>query len=212
MHPTIRIMCVDDHAIVREGVALVLGRERDCEVVATASSGTEAVTLYRVHRPDVTLMDLRMPGMTGLQAIRRIREEFSTAKIIVLTVYDGDEDVFNAIKAGATTYLLKDTLSADLVRAIRDVYQGRSPLNAEVTERLHTRSTRTPLSQREVQVLDLLAEGMRNKEISDALGISEETVRVHVKNLMAKLQVSDRTAAVTVAARHGIIHLEDWSH
>ena len=126
-------MCVDDHAIVREGVALVLGRERDCEVVATASSGTEAVTLYRVHRPDVTLMDLRMPGMTGLQAIQRIREEFPTAKIIVLTVYDGDEDVFNAIKAGATTYLLKDTLSADLVRAIRDVHQGRSPLNVVVS-------------------------------------------------------------------------------
>jgi len=205
----IRIMCVDDHAIVRDGVALVLGREPDCEVVATASSGTDAVAKFRVHRPDITLMDLRMPVMTGLEAIRRIREEFPTAKIIVLTVYDGDEDVFKAIKAGAATYLLKDTLSVDLVRAIRDVHHGRSRMGEAVAERLQTRSSRTPLSQREIQVIGLLAEGMRNKEISDALGISEETVRVHVKNLMAKLKVSDRTAAVTFAARHGIIHLED---
>ncbi len=201
-------MCVDDHAIVRDGVALVLGREGDCEVVATASSAREAIALFRVHRPDVTLMDLRLPGMSGIDAIRAIKGEFADAKIIVLTVYDGDEDVFSAMKAGAATYLLKDTLSEDLVRAIRQVDKGDTAINPEVAERLDSRSHRTPLSQREVQVLGLLAEGLRNKEISDALGISEETVRVHVKNLMGKLKVSDRTAAVTVAARHGIIHLD----
>jgi len=201
-------MCVDDHAIVRDGVALVLGREADCEVVATASSAREAIALFRVHRPDVTLMDLRLPGMSGIEAIRAIKADFADAKIIVLTVYDGDEDVFSAMKAGAATYLLKDTLSEDLVRAIRQVDKGDTAINPEVAERLDSRSHRTPLSQREVQVLGLLAEGMRNKEISDALGISEETVRVHVKNLMGKLKVSDRTAAVTVAVRHGIIHLD----
>jgi two-component system NarL family response regulator len=208
MNARIRVLCVDDHAIVRDGVALVLGREHDCEVIATAASAPEAIALFRVHRPDITLMDLRLPGMGGLEAIRTIKAEFPNAKIIVLTVYDGDEDVFSAMKAGAATYLLKDTLSADLVRAIRQVHTGHVPMNADVAERLNSRALRTPLSHREIQVLGLLADGMRNKEISDALGISEETVRVHVKNLMAKLKVSDRTAAVTVAARHGIIHLD----
>jgi DNA-binding NarL/FixJ family response regulator len=205
----IRVLCVDDHPIVREGIALVVGRERDCDVLASASSGEQAVALFRRYHPDITLMDLRMPTMSGLDAIRHIRAEKDDAKIIVLTMYDGDEEVFRALEAGAATYLLKDTLSSDLVRVIRDVHAGRPCLPVDMQLRLQERLARRALSPREVQILTLLAHGRRNKEVADSLGISKDTVRVHVKQLMAKLKVKDRTAAISMAIRHGIIHVDN---
>jgi two-component system NarL family response regulator len=177
------------------------------EVVALAASGEEAVALHRKYRPDVTLMDLQLGAMSGVEAIRAIRSENATANIVVLTMYQGDEDIYRALEAGATTYLLKDTLSDDLIRIVREVHAGRSPIRPEVEARLAERAARPALTAREVEVLELIAEGMRNKEIAAALGISEETAQVHVKHILAKLKVKDRSAAITVGLRRGIIHL-----
>ena len=152
-------------------------------------------------------MDLQLPAMSGLDAIRAIRREDPQARIIVLTMYEGDEDIYRAIEAGATTYLLKDTLADDLIRIVRDVHAGGRPMPADVAERLAEREEQGTLTRREVQVVELIATGMRNKEIAGVLNISEETVQAHVKNILAKLGVRDRTAAVTVALRRGIIHL-----
>lgn len=207
----IRVLCVDDHRIVREGIALIIGRQPDMTVVATAASGEEAVALCRRYRPDVTLMDLQLGGMSGLEAIRAIRRHDPTARIVVLTMYQGDEDIYRSLNAGAVTYLLKDTLSDDLVRVIREVHQGTPSLSPDVAARLAERAAKPALTGREVQVIELIAQGMRNKEIAASLGISEETAQVHVKNILAKLDVKDRTAAVTVALRRGIIHIPQSS-
>jgi RNA polymerase sigma factor (sigma-70 family) len=204
----IRVLCVDDHRIVREGIGLIIARQPDMEVVGSAATGEEAVLLFRRERPDVTLMDLQLPAMSGLDAIRSIRREDAEARIIVLTMYQGDEDIHRALSAGATTYLLKDTLSDDLIRFVREVHAGRSPIRADVKARLDERAGQPTLTPREVQVMELVYEGRRNKEIATLLGISEETVQVHLKNIFAKLKVGERTAAVNVALRRGIVHIK----
>jgi len=204
---SIRVLSVEDHAIVREGIALIIDMQPDMEVVGLAASGEEAVTLFRQHRPDVTLMDLQLPGISGLDAIRAIRAEDPEAKVVVLTMYEGDEDIYRALQAGAATYLLKNTLSDDLVRIVREVHEGAHPMSADVAERLAVRKHEAPLTQREIDVLRLLAQGMRNKEIGAKLGITEETAHGYLKSIFVKLKVQDRTAAVTVGLRRGIIHL-----
>jgi DNA-binding NarL/FixJ family response regulator len=204
----IRVLCVDDHRIVREGIGLIIARQADMEVVGSAATGEDAVLLFKRERPDVTLMDLQLPTMSGLEAIRAIRREDAEARIIVLTMYQGDEDIHRALSAGATTYLLKDTLSDDLIRFVREVHSGRSPIRADVKARLDERAGQPTLTPREVQVMELVYEGRRNKEIATLLKISEETVQVHLKNIFAKLKVGERTAAVNVALRRGIVHIK----
>ncbi len=206
--PPIRVLCVEDHRIVREGIALIIDAQRDMKVVASAATGEEAVIVSRRLRPDVTLMDLQLPGISGLDAIRQIRKHDDAARIVVLTMYEGDEDIYRALQAGATTYLLKDTISDDLIHVIRQVYAGERPLPAAVQTRLAERDGRAVLTTRELQVMELIAEGLRNKEIAAALGISEETTQVHVKNILLKLKVHDRTAAVRIALRRGFIHVK----
>ena len=209
MEPSaIRVLCVDDHPIVRDGVSLIIDMQPDMQVVGVASTGEEALSLFNRHHPDITLMDLQLPGISGLEAIRSIRIEDPDARVIVLTMYEGDEDIYRALKAGASTYLLKNTLSDDLVRVVREVHGGQHPLSAEIVERLAARRTEATLTQRETDVLKLLAQGMRNKEIGAHLGITEETTHGYIKSIFAKLKVQDRTAAVTVALRRGIIHLK----
>jgi DNA-binding NarL/FixJ family response regulator len=203
--PCIRILCVDDHPLVREGIARKIDRQPDMKVIGTASSGEEAIELYRRHRPDVVLMDLQLPGMRGTQAIEQIRQADPTARIIVLTMYGGDEDIFRAIHAGAASYLFKDMLSNDLVSIVRQVHAGESPIPPVVAQRL---ASRVGLSPREIDVLELIADGKRNKEIADVLGITQETVQTHIKRLFVKLNVNDRTAAVTVALSRGIVHIK----
>jgi two-component system NarL family response regulator len=204
----IRVLCVDDHLIVREGLALIIDREPDMKVVAAAATGEESVELFQRHRPDVTLMDLRLGAMTGVDAIREILKIDANAKVVALTMYQGDEDIYRALAAGALSYLLKDTISQDLIRTIREVHAGTQPvMTPEVKTRLSERAARPALTRREVTVLELISEGMRNREIAEFLHISEETVQVHVKSILAKLDVRDRTEAVTVALRRGIIHL-----
>lgn len=203
----IRVLCVDDHLLVREGISLVIERDPGIRVVGAVSSGEEALACYEALRPDVTLMDLQLGGLSGIEAIGRLRAIDAAARIVVLTVLQGDEDIFRALKAGAVTYLLKDTLSQDLVRVIREVHAGQRPMGPTVEARLSERAALPALSDREVQVVELLSQGMRNKEIAAALGITERTAEVHVRNILAKLQVKDRTAAVSIAIRRGIIHL-----
>ena len=204
---SIRVLCVDDHRIVREGLGLIISRQPDMEVVGTASSGEEAVEAFGRCRPDITLMDLNLRGMSGLDAIKAIRRQEGRARIVVLTMHQGEEYIHRALEAGAASYLLKDTLSDHLVGVIREVYEGRRALPPDVEERLAARASNAHLTPREVQVVSLIAQGMRNKEIAAALGISFETAQVHVKNILGKLKVQDRTAAVSVAVRRGIIQL-----
>lgn len=203
----IRILCVDDHSIVLEGIALIINREPDMQVVASATSGDESIDLFRRVRPDVTLMDLRLHGLSGTEVIQAIRRIDGEARIIVLTMFDGHEDIHRAMQAGAVTYLLKDTLSDDLIRVVRDVHSGKRPVPAGVEARLAERSAHPTLTPREVQVMELVTQGLRNKEIGASLGISEGTVTVHIKSIFAKLGVNDRTAAVNIALRRGIVHL-----
>jgi DNA-binding NarL/FixJ family response regulator len=203
----IRVLCVDDHRLVREGIGLIIDREPDMTVVGSAASGADAIALFKQCLPDVTLMDLQLGRMSGLEAIRAIRRHRGDANIVVLTMYDGDEDVYRALEAGAATYLLKDMLSDDLVNIIRDVCAGRRPLAAGIQARLDEHSTYAALTPREIEVLDRVKLGMRNKEIAASLHISEKTIQVHIKNLLFKLKVNDRAAAVNVALRRGIIHL-----
>jgi DNA-binding NarL/FixJ family response regulator len=200
-------MCVDDHRIVREGISIIIDREPDMQVVATAATGEEAVAVFSRERPDVTLMDLQLPRMTGLDAIKQIRQHDSEARIIVLTMYQGDEDIHRALSVGAATYLLKDTLSDDLIRFIREVHSGRRPIRPDVRAALDERAAAPTLTAREIQVMELVAEGRRNKEIASSLSISEETVQVHLRNIFSKLKVSERTAALNVAIRRGIVHI-----
>lgn len=203
----IRILCVDDHRLVREGLALIIAREPDMEIVGMAATGPEAVAVFQQARPDVTLMDLQLAGTSGVDAIAAIRSEAPDARIIVVTMYHGDEDIYRAMQAGATTYLVKETLADDLVRVIRDVHRGLRPLSDEVRDRLRLRALLPTLTSREREVLTLIVQGCRNREVATSLGISEETVRVHVKNIFAKLDVTERTEAVSVALRRGIVHL-----
>jgi DNA-binding NarL/FixJ family response regulator len=199
---------VDDHPLLRDGLRASIGAETDMQVVAEASNGQEALELFREHLPDITLMDLKMPVMGGVQSIQAIRTQFVLAKVIVLSTYEGDEDIHRALEAGAATYLLKDTLSKDLVRAIRAVFAGERPLPASVAQRLADRVLQPTVTARELDVLRLISQGLRNKEIAARLGIGEETVQGHVRNILSKFGLHDRTEAVAVAVRRGIVHLD----
>src|SRR5678815_955077 len=203
----IRVLCVDDHRVMLDGLALLIGRQPDMEVIAAATNGERAVELFASLLPDVTLMDLQLPTMSGLEAIGAIRKSHSDARIVVLTMYQGDEDIYRALEAGAAAYLLKDTLAEDLVNVIRQVHTGNRPIPPDVAAALAVRKVQPSLTPREIEVVHLIAQGMRNKEIAVALGISEQTAKVHVKNILAKLNVSDRSAVVAVAVRRGIIHI-----
>jgi len=204
----ITVLCVDDHRIVREGLRMIINGEPDMTVVDAVATGGEAVVGYRRHAPDITLMDLRLPDMSGVDAIRSIREFDHDARIIVLTMYRGDEDIHQALGAGASTYLLKDTLADDLPRIVREVNAGQRRLPADVQAKLLERAANPTLTSREIEVMKLVAAGRRDKEIAIALAISNQTVRVHVKNIFAKLGVGDRTEAMNVAIRRGIIHID----
>jgi len=201
-------MTVDDHPIFRDGLAALLGVHADLQLVCEAGDGAEAVALFRTHRPDVTLMDLSMPGMGGAQAIEIITTEFPDARIIALTTYQGDADIHRALEAGARGYLLKDVLRNEVVEAIRAVHRGARVVPGAVAQRLAQFTPRVELTEREMEVLTLMAKGYRNKDIADAIGRTEATVKVHVLHVLSKLNVSDRTEAVAVALQRGIIHLE----
>jgi two-component system NarL family response regulator len=203
----IRIMIADDHPVVREGFGAMLETEPDMTVVAQARSGEEALELFRRERPDVTLMDLRMPGMNGVDAILAIRREFPNGRFIVLTTYDGDEDIYRALEAGAQAYLLKDMFCDEILAAIRAVHAGQRRIPAAVGTRLAERMSGLDLSNREHQVLELVAKGRSNKEIATDLEITEATVKGHLTNILSKLGVTDRTQAVIAALRRGIVHL-----
>ena len=204
--PQITVMCVDDHAVVLDGIALVINLQPDMAVVATTTRGEDALALYTKYRPDVTLMDLRLRGIDGVETIKTIRREFPKARIVVLTMYEGDQDVYRAIAAGADAYLLKDSHSDELIRVVRDVHEGRTIAHGEAAPSPHT--TQPALTKREQELLQLITDGMRNKEIAATLGISEETVHSHLKNIFEKLGVNDRTLALTVAIRRGIVHMK----
>ncbi len=204
----IRVLIIDDHPMIRAGLVATLTPEPDMAIVASASNGREGLEQYRLHHPDITLMDLRMPDMGGVEAIRNIRAEFPSARIIVLSTYQGDEDIYRALEAGAVTYLLKDMLADKMIGVIREVAGGGRPIPPEIAQRLTERLFRSALTNREVEVLQLVARGRRNKEIAGMLKISEETVQGHVKNILSKLSVHDRTEAVAVAVRRGIVHLD----
>jgi DNA-binding NarL/FixJ family response regulator len=204
--PRIRILVVDNHPVVQKGLAATLDPEPDMEVVAFAGSGPEAVQLFRRNRPDITLMDVSLtPEMNGFEAIREIRSEFQDARIIVLSVHDGDEDVHQAFNAGAVTYLVKETPSVELVRIIREVHSGARPIPERIAGKLAEHLNLKSLTVREVEVLRLMAHGLRNKEIGEVLRISETTAQGHVKSILAKLDVHDRTKAVMIAVHRGII-------
>jgi len=203
----IRVLCVDDHAVVREGLALIIELEGDMRVVGSAATGIEAVEQFGKLRPDVTLMDLELPALDGVAATAAITRQFPDARIVVLTVHQGMEDVYRALQAGAITYILKDTLTKDLIRVIRQVHAGERPLPPDIAVRLAARAREPPLTAREVEVLELMAKGLSNRHIGVTLAISDETVHAHAKNIFAKLHVGDRTGAVTEAFRRGIIHL-----
>jgi len=208
MPETIRVLVIDDHPMIRAGVAATIDAEPDVEVVASASNGREGLELFRKHQPDITLIDLKMPEMGGIDTIRAIRAEFPSANIVVLSTYKGDEEIYRAMEAGAVTYLLKDTLADSMIRTIREVAAGERPIPPEIAQSLTNRMFQPALTNRELEVLRLIARGMRNKEIAAQLNISEETAQGHVKNIFAKLSVHDRTEAVAVAVRRGMAHLD----
>jgi DNA-binding NarL/FixJ family response regulator len=207
----IRILIADDHYIVRMGLVALVGTESDMEVVAEAGGGNEALELFARHQPDLLLLDLRMPDKNGIQTIVEIREKFPEARILVLSAFDGDEDIYRALHAGAQGYVLKNTTGDKLVPALRTVASGQNWIPKDVASQLALRKMREQLTTREVEVLSELAKGLANKEIADALSISEHTVKDHLKNILGKLQVADRTEAVTTAIQRGIIHLQETS-
>ncbi|MEQ1897284.1 MAG: response regulator transcription factor [Vicinamibacterales bacterium] len=206
--PRIRIACVEDHSVVRAGIVALIRQEPDMEVIASAASCEAAIADYQRHRPDIVLMDLRLPDRSGWEAIRAIRQEDPTARIIVLTMHRGDEDIYRAIEAGALAYLLKDTLPDTLLDTIRKVYNGESAITPDLGARLARRISEPVLTPRELAVLQLLGKGMRNKEIAAELQISQETVVVHLRSVFGKLHVHDRTAALTAAIQRGLIHVD----
>ena len=203
----IRVLCVDDHRLMREGVARIVGLQRDMVVVAEANSGEEAVEQFVRHRPDVTLMDLQMPSMSGHDAIRAIRAIEPNARVVVLTMYYGDEDVHRALEAGVMGYVLKDTVPDDLIRVVREVHAGRRSIPPEIEAVLEFRVSHPALTYREFQVLQLLATGKRNKEIAADLGISGDTASAHIKSIFQKFGVHDRTAALAEGIRRGIVRI-----
>ena len=207
MTEKIRLLVAEDHLVARVGVTTIVSMQPDMEVVAEASNGQQAVELYQQYRPDVALLDLRMPVMTGVEAAQAIRREDPHARMIALTTYGGDEDIRRALAAGVQAYLTKDVLHDELLKAIRAVYAGQTYLPAAVAAALAAQMPRPDLSAREVQVLELIVRGLANKQIAYSLGIAEHTVKNHVKSILSKLSVQDRTQAATAAIQRGIIHL-----
>ena len=205
--PRIRVFCVDDHPLMREGIAAVIRNEPDMELVAEASTGQEAIQGFRAHRPDVTLMDVRMPDMGGIDALLAIRTQFADARVIMLTTFEGDAEIQRALAAGAQGYMLKSMPRKQLVETIRKVHAGHKHLPPEVAAQLMEHLLGETLSKREVEVLQKVAGGNRNSEIAALLFVSEETVKGHIKHIMEKLGAGDRTEAVSIGVRRGIIHL-----
>jgi len=203
----IRILVAEDHLVARVGVSTIVNLQPDMTVVAEAANGQQAIELYRAHLPDVTLLDLRMPILSGIEAAAAIHKEYPLAKLIALTTYGGDEDIRRALQAGVQAYLMKDILHDELLKAIRAVHEGQTYLPASVAAALAAQMPRPDLSARELQVLELIVAGLANKQIAYTLNIAEYTVKNHVKNILDKLAVQDRTQAATVAIQRGIIHL-----
>ena len=202
-------MTVDDHPVYRDGLAALLSVHDDLELVAEAGDGAEAIELFRVHKPDVTLMDLAMPRMGGAEAIERIVAEFPDARIIAITTYQGDADIHRALKAGARGYLIKDVLRHDIAAAIRTVHKGERVVPTAVAQRLAEHTPRVELTEREIEVLTHMLKGLSNKQIASVIGRTEATAKAHILNIFEKLGASDRTEAVAIALRRGIIHLSD---
>jgi len=205
--PNIRVFSVDDHPLLREGIAAIIDNQPDMQMVAQAATGSEAIQMFRQHLPDVTLLDLRLPDMSGIDVLIAIRSEFPEARVVMLTTFEGDVDIRRALEAGARGYVLKNQPPKDLVEAIRQVNKGRKRIPAEVAAHLAEYVGEDDLTEREVDVLRHVASGNRNREIGERLFISEETVKVHIKHIMEKLGASDRTQAVAIAVRRGIIQL-----
>jgi len=203
----IRVLVADDHYVVRMGVIAIINNEPDMEVVAEAANGTQAVELFQKHQPDLVLLDSRMPLKGGVQAAQEIRQANSVARILMLTAFDGDEDIHKALTAGAQGYVLKNSTGEQLVPALRAVAAGKSWIPAEVADRLAKRKEYEPLTPRELEVLHELAKGLANKQIADVMNISQHTTKGYLKNILTKLHVADRTEAVTVAIQRGLIHL-----
>jgi DNA-binding NarL/FixJ family response regulator len=203
----IRVFCVDDHPLLREGIAAIINSQPDMLLAAEAATGCEAIQKYQQHQPDVTLMDLRMPDMSGIDALIAIRTKFPEARIIMLTTFEGDVEVQRALEAGARGYLLKSMPPKELIEAIRQVYVGKKRIPPELAAQLAEHLGDESLTEREVEVLRHVAGGNRNRDIAEQLFISEETVKVHIKHIMEKLGASDRTQAVAIAVRRGIIQL-----
>lgn len=204
---SIRVLTVDDHALLREGIAALINAECDLKLVADACNGREAIEKFRLHRPDVTLMDLQMPALNGIEAIVAIRSEFPNARIIVLTTYTGDVQILRALKAGARAYILKGQVHRELLDTIRAVHAGQKRIPAELAAELADHVAEDDLTSREIDVLRLVASGNANKEIAARLSIAEETVKSHITNILSKLAANDRTHAVTIALKRGIIEL-----
>jgi DNA-binding NarL/FixJ family response regulator len=203
----IRILAVDDHALLRDGIAALIANQPDMELVGEAANGREAIDAFRQQRPDVTLMDLQMPEMGGIDALSAIRGEFPEARIVVLTTYAGDVQVFRALKAGARAFLLKGLLRKELLETIRAVHAGQRRLPPEIAAEIAEHASDTALTPREIDVLRLIAGGNANKEVAARLSLTEETVKGHVKNILAKLDANDRTHAVTIGLKRGIIEI-----
>jgi DNA-binding NarL/FixJ family response regulator len=203
----IRVLCVDDHMVVREGISAIINLQADMMLAGAAATGAEALEQFVEFRPDVVLVDLRLPDMSGFDLIKKIKDKSPNARIVVLSSHEGDVDIQRALEAGAQGYVVKGIVRDELLEIIRSVHAGKRRLPAAVAQKLAEHMADEPISPRELQVLSLMAAGKRNKEIAGQLSIAEDTVKMHVRNILSKLQVNDRTEAVTIALRRGIIHL-----